>query len=236
MAYTYLSKADQAKFFEPEELARLIAEEPAREAARAAKERAARIAGEEKQAAENAPVDHYIAAFTAFRDAAKKDGDILRQYRIPPPPENEKLSPEEASVHARRIENYRAKKWERFMATMVSPTKDGQIMKTPSGMTIHVRGDLGKAKGESYAGYFERDGNYDYTSASGPERVQNYLCRGSASSDMGADSVLLGRIKLRIMKGEKIPFEVATELQVRLEGEGAYVTPMSELIDFLRRR
>jgi hypothetical protein len=120
---------------------------------------------------------------------------------------------------------------------MVGPTPIGQIMRTPQGLTIHVRGDLGKAKGETYAGYFERDGNYDYTSAGGAaERVQNYACHGSASADMGADSVMLMKIKIRVMKGVKDLTEPLTELQVRLEHEGGYVEPIKELTDFLRRR
>ena len=219
---------------------RLTAEGVARQTAAdrewAEKKKAREATARAAEAAENARVDHYLAAFADFRATAKREGDVLKQFGIPPAPEASGLSPDESAARAVRIENYRARKWMRFNATMVGPTPTGQIIRTPQGMTIHVRGDLGKAKGETYSGYFERDGNYDYTSASGAERIQNFACRGSASADMGADSVLLMKIKLRVMKGAKDLTEPLTELQVRLEGEGGYVQPLRELTDFLRGR
>lgn len=127
-----------------------------------------------------------------------------------------------------RLENYQAKKWVRFAATMFAPTKDGQIMSNPKGEQIHIVGDLGIAKGELFHGYFERAGNYDYKRASGAaERLPNYEIRARAHEDMGNDFLRLLKLNNQRLKGrlrgppfdEKLLKELV-ELHVRLEGEG----------------
>jgi hypothetical protein len=88
------------------EAERLIAEGVARQAAADREWEAKKKA---REAAENAPTDHYLAAFAVFRAKAKAEGDVLKQFGIPPPPEMSGLSPEEAAARDARLENYRAK-------------------------------------------------------------------------------------------------------------------------------
>lgn len=122
---------------------------------------------------------------------------------------------------ATRLANYESKKWERFAAKMVSPTKTGQLMTKPNGRSIHVQGDLGKAKGEEHWGYYERDGNYDYTAAGGgAERVENYHMRGNAKHDMGEDLIRHSKLHLRYLKKDHSVLDEMATLSVRLENEG----------------
>lgn len=92
---------------------------------------------------------------------------------------------DEAAQKAARARQFQAdiesgKIWY-FEITMVGPTKTGQIARTTSGKTIHVVRDIGLAQGDTYQGFFEPEGMYEYTaSGGGAARVKNYIWRGYA--------------------------------------------------------
>ena len=192
--------------------------------------RETRLATEKKNAE-----DKKKAAQAAVEEAAKNETKrvVERMTTIPPPANAPDLSTEEGRQKQIRMENYRSKKWVRFNSIMISPTNDGQIMKAPWGSTIHVAGDLGKAQGEGYQGYFERSGNYDYTAAGGAAaRVQNWVLRASAEADILEDmkkyTALIKEMYARFGRREsyKAVGEELIELHTRLEGEGM---PMGKL-------
>jgi len=122
--------------------------------------------------------------------------------------------------------NYESGRWERFVATMVGPTPTGQIMRKPDGMTIHVVGDLGKAQGEKFTGYFERDGNYDYTAAGGgASRVQQYAMKGNAQQDQIAECIKCYRLYNAALaakiEGNEYSMTEIYRLYYKLKGEDA---------------
>ena len=168
----------------------------------------------------------------------KEPAEILNQPSTPPKTEdiivseesNKKADQFTSKTEAEqlqgindRLQNYRAGKWKRFVATMVKPTPDGQIMLKPDGSEIHVKGNLGIAKGQEAWGYFESDGNYDFTVAGSAERLLNYIYRADAHGDM--DNEVLNYIELKklYLKAPEFDQNLATkiaEIEVRLKGEG----------------
>ena len=126
------------------------------------------------------------------------------------------------------IEQYKAGKWERFIANVRRVEPGGQIMSKPDGSEIFVPGDLGMGKDEKFTGYFERAGTHDCRDASGvTNRIQQYYVRGDASSDMSEEWIRLTELKTEMLRSrryeEKISEEKISEhaeIQVRLENEG----------------
>jgi len=96
-------------------------------------------------------------------------------------------------------------------------------MRKPDGTTIYVANDAGIAQGEHLRGYFERDGNYEYTAAGGgAARVKKYVYRQNASHDMGEDLIELMKLKNAMMarKITREEIEKIADLEVRLRNEG----------------
>ena len=98
--------------------------------------------------------------------------------------------PEQYSPERLRAD-YKADKLGRFEIRMVGPTKTGQLVTMHdlvSEKVCHIVGDIGLAQGDTYDGYFEFAGMYEYTAAGGgASRVRNYIWRGFAGDDIKAD-------------------------------------------------
>lgn len=179
-----LPSALQAKHFNPAKVAAIAAQRKASEEKqrqqRAAEDQA-RIA-KEKQDRHRAAIDAELAKRTAEMKIAE---DAKRDAL--------------AGAKQARMENVRAGKWQRFIATMLAKTATGQIMRSPDERFIHVVGELGRALDEECAGYFERAGHYIYTVNGVDLRLNNYEFRADASKDMDDDLDELERMEQELV-------------------------------------
>ena len=100
------------------------------------------------------------------------------------------VKPEQYSQERLRAD-YKADKIRRFEVKMIGPTKTGQLVTAHDLVgenTCHIVGDIGLAQGDTYMGYFEPAGMYEYTAAGGgASRVHDYIWRGFAGDDIKAE-------------------------------------------------
>lgn len=210
--YDALSLPLQKQYFTAERLAELRKQDESAAAAQ-------RVIEANRDAVARKEYEQHKAAMERKASAAAAELSAKKERERAETAARQKVAAEKAE----RIANYASGQWERFIATMSSPAKNGQLMRKPDGTVIYVGGDFGIAQGEKKRGYFERVGNYDYTSAGGgTARVQSYAYRGDAREDMGKDLIEVLELKLKLTKRTITSDEISrlATLQVRLEAEG----------------
>lgn len=236
-----LSASLRQKYFKEEEAQKAIAARAAQ--TRAQKDMVAEAARQKELSAKQESARAAVAAEMDWQRRKRehekeqegiptgKDADFMRSTQA----RYDKLSGQLTAARMKNLDDYAAGKLDRFTVKIIGPTKTGQLVRIPSGITAHITGDLGLADGEEQTVCCEEAGRYEYTNAvGGAARVRNYIGRGPGGDDVAMEvyAILIAEIKMRAAKKAGVNVEErwrALSARVdRLIAGGSRIKPLAK--------